>query len=143
MDDSFLYILSILKDTNMDILKNPQYYDRMKKEILEIKRLGQVENIKNAIEIKNIIETFRLPFFIIRGSAGGSLVLFLLGFTDIDPIKHNIVFERFINEFRTTLGDIDFDLPRSKRDSIMKKVFLTTTKKMLELAELLLELIIE
>jgi DNA polymerase III subunit alpha len=116
-------ILSILKERHLDFLQNnPIYYERMKREILEIQRLGQLQNIDHAIEIKNVIEKFNIPFFI-RGSAGGSLVLYLLGFTDIDPIKHGIVFERFINEFRTTLGDIDFDLPKSYRDKIMKRVY--------------------
>jgi DNA polymerase-3 subunit alpha len=122
MTDSFLHILTILKETKMEILKIPEYYQRMKDEISEIKRLGQIDNIKNALDIKTIIESFKIPFFI-RGSAGGSLLLYLLGFTDIDPVKHGIIFERFINEFRTTIGDIDFDLPRKKRDTIMKKVF--------------------
>jgi len=113
---------------NSDLLTNPVYQARLNEELTLIEQLGQTENILLALEIKKIIQSFTIPFFI-RGSAGGSLVLFLLGFTTIDPVKNNILFERFINIHRDTLGDIDFDLPRKLRDKIMEKVFHVFSKK--------------
>lgn len=53
-----------------------------------------------------------------RGSSAGSLVCYLMGITEIDPIPHGLLFERFIDVTRDDLPDIDIDFPDSKRDSI-------------------------
>lgn len=108
--------------SNNHLLLLPEYNERLNKELKLIKDLKLEGNIIFAYHIKEVIKSFNVPFFI-RGSAGGSLLLFLLEFTTIDPIKNNILFERFINEYRDTLGDIDFDLPRSLRDNIMFMVW--------------------
>ena len=46
-----------------------------------------------------------------RGSAAGSLVSYLLGITDLDPIKYDLLFERFLNPDRISMPDIDIDFP--------------------------------
>lgn len=51
-----------------------------------------------------------------RGSSAGSLVCFLLGITEVDPIEHDLIFERFIDVNRFDLPDIDIDFPDVKRD---------------------------
>lgn len=61
--------------------------------------------------------------FIGRGSAGNSLVAYCLGFTQIDPIKHNLYFERFMNKARKSVPDIDIDFSWKERDEIVKYVF--------------------
>jgi DNA polymerase-3 subunit alpha len=53
-----------------------------------------------------------------RGSAGGSLVNYLTGITDIDPIKHNLLFERFLDEGRKDLPDVDIDFRPDVRDAV-------------------------
>jgi len=53
-----------------------------------------------------------------RGSAGGSLVNYLTEITDIDPIKHNLLFERFLDEGRTDLPDVDIDFRPDIRDAV-------------------------
>lgn len=58
-----------------------------------------------------------------RGSAANSLVSYCLGFTDIDPIEHNLYFERFLNRARTSPPDIDLDFSWRERDEIVKYVF--------------------
>jgi DNA polymerase III alpha subunit len=118
-----------------DLLQKEEYKVRFEKEIELIEKLGQTDNILHAYEIKKIIEEFKVPFFI-RGSAGSSLVLYMLGFSPIDPVKNGIVFERFINEYRDTLGDIDFDLPRTMRDNIMYKVYKTFLKRGIRIGRL-------
>ena len=55
-----------------------------------------------------------------RGSAAGSLVSFLLNITTIDPIKYNLLFERFLNPERVTMPDIDIDIQDDKRDEVIK-----------------------
>ena len=54
-----------------------------------------------------------------RGSAGASLVAFSLGITDIDPIKYNLLFERFLNKERITMPDIDIDFQNDKRGQVI------------------------
>jgi len=58
-----------------------------------------------------------------RGSAANSLVSYCLGFTEIDPIKHNLYFERFMNVARTSPPDIDLDFSWRQRDEIVKYVY--------------------
>lgn len=57
-----------------------------------------------------------------RGSAGGSLVAFALGIIDVDPIKYNLLFERFLNPGRVTMPDIDIDFPDTYRDQVIDYV---------------------
>ncbi len=57
-----------------------------------------------------------------RGSAAGSLVAYSLGITDIDPLKYDLLFERFLNPERKTMPDIDTDFPDNKRDVVINYV---------------------
>ncbi len=57
-----------------------------------------------------------------RGSAAGSLVAYSLGITDIDPLKYDLLFERFLNPERKTMPDIDTDFPDNKRDIVIEYV---------------------
>ncbi len=57
-----------------------------------------------------------------RGSAAGSLVAYLLGITDVDPIKYDLLFERFLNPDRVTMPDIDIDFSDEKRDQVIRYV---------------------
>ncbi len=101
--------------------------------------ITQVEVYKNRLEyeIQTIIKMGFERYFLIvfdlikfaknqnilvgpgRGSAAGSLVAFVLGITDIDPIKFNLLFERFLNPQRISMPDIDMDFPDDKRDLII------------------------
>ena len=53
-----------------------------------------------------------------RGSAAGSLVSYILGITDIDPLKYNLLFERFLNPDRISMPDIDLDFTDVRRDEV-------------------------
>lgn len=57
-----------------------------------------------------------------RGSAAGSLVSYCLGITDVDPIKYNLYFERFLNPNRITMPDIDIDFDAGKIDEVIDYV---------------------
>ena len=57
-----------------------------------------------------------------RGSGVGSLVNYALGIIDIDPMKYNLIFERFLNPDRITMPDIDIDFDSSKRDDVINYV---------------------
>lgn len=54
-----------------------------------------------------------------RGSAAGSLVSYAIGITEIDPLKYNLLFERFLNPSRVSMPDIDTDIPDDRRDEVI------------------------
>jgi len=58
-----------------------------------------------------------------RGSAANSLVAFCLGFTQVDPIRYNLYFERFLNRGRNSPPDVDLDFSWKERDEIIKYIF--------------------
>ena len=55
-----------------------------------------------------------------RGSGAGSLVAWCLSITDVDPIKYNLIFERFLNPDRISMPDFDIDFCEEKRDLVFK-----------------------
>jgi len=58
-----------------------------------------------------------------RGSAANSIVSYCLDFTQIDPVKYNLYFERFLNKARSNPPDIDLDFSWKERDEIIKYIF--------------------
>jgi error-prone DNA polymerase len=58
-----------------------------------------------------------------RGSAGDSIVAYVLGITRVDPIRHDLLFERFINEGRTSYPDVDIDFASSRREEVIQYVY--------------------
>ncbi len=61
-----------------------------------------------------------------RGSCNGSVIAYILGITEMDSIKHNLNFERFMNVERVSLSDIDTDFPPSRIDDVKKYIFSKT-----------------
>ncbi|WP_348922855.1 DNA polymerase III subunit alpha [Enterococcus rotai] len=57
-----------------------------------------------------------------RGSAAGSLVSYVLSITDVDPIKYDLLFERFLNPERHSMPDIDLDIPDNRREEVLQYV---------------------
>jgi len=57
-----------------------------------------------------------------RGSSAGSIVAFVLGITDVDPLKHKLLFERFLNPERISMPDIDVDFSDHRRDEVIDYV---------------------
>jgi len=60
-----------------------------------------------------------------RGSAAGSIVAYTLGISRVEPIGHNLLFERFINEGRTTYPDVDIDFSSARREEVIQYVYRT------------------
>lgn len=58
-----------------------------------------------------------------RGSAAGSLVSYLLGITQIDPLEYGLLFERFLNPERVDMPDIDLDIPDNRRDELVQYMY--------------------
>jgi DNA polymerase-3 subunit alpha len=61
-------------------------------------------------------------YFTVRGSAAGSLVLYCLGVTDVNPLHYKIVFERFLNVERKEMPDIDMDFQDDRRDEVLNYI---------------------
>lgn len=98
----------------------PEYKARLEYELSVLKRMGfsgyflLVEDLVMWSKKNNVIVG---PG---RGSVGGSLVAYLLGITDVDPIRFNLLFERFINPERLDLPDADLDFMSSKRHLVVE-----------------------
>ena len=58
-----------------------------------------------------------------RGSAANSLVAYLLGITPVDPLRHNLLFDRFLSEGTTTMPDIDVDFAADRREEVIQYVY--------------------
>src|SRR3954452_4655488 len=58
-----------------------------------------------------------------RGSAASSIVAYTLGISRVEPIAHNLLFERFINEGRTTYPDVDIDFSSERREEVIQYVY--------------------
>jgi DNA polymerase-3 subunit alpha len=57
-----------------------------------------------------------------RGSAAGSLVAYVLGITNVDPLRYDLLFERFLNPERMSMPDIDMDFPDDRREEVIRYV---------------------
>lgn len=96
---------------------------RVVEERLE-KELAQI-GLKNFAPYFLVVEEIvsKSPRTCGRGSAAASLVSYALGITHVDPIKHNLFFERFLNPGRVDPPDIDVDFPWDERDGLLDAVF--------------------
>jgi DNA polymerase III alpha subunit len=96
-----------------------EYKNRLYLELELIIKKKFVDYLLQVVEILDIVND--IPH-IIRGSSGSSLVCYCLGITNIDPVKENICFARFLNEKRETMPDIDMDFPYNKREKVFKRL---------------------
>ena len=107
---------------------NEVYEKRLCEELSVITELGFCDYLLIVADIvsfakaeaKLICKYNSLPVGPGRGSAVGSLVCYLLGSTDIDPVAHGLMFERFLNCARRTMPDIDIDLAPFVRERVLQ-----------------------
>lgn len=91
------------------------YIDRIEEELKPYKKTGMCSFMLFMSELLKYAHSKGIPTSPSRGSCGGSLIAYLLDITDLDAIKWNTVFSRFVNEDRVSLGDIDLDFPGDSR----------------------------
>ena len=96
------------------------YKNRLEYEISIIKKMGFVDYFLIVYDYVLYAKKNSILVGPGRGSAAGSLVSYVLGITDIDPIKYNLLFERFLNPERITMPDIDVDFEDTKREEVIK-----------------------
>lgn len=97
----------------------PQYSARLKYELEVLQKMKFESYFILVHYIVNWSKTNDIFVGPGRGSVGGSLVGFLMGITDVDPIRFNLIFERFINPERIDLPDVDLDFMSSRRQDIV------------------------
>ena len=102
-------------------LKNKIYVDRLRRELDLIKEKDFADYF---FVIADLLRYAKQHMLVgpARGSSGGSLVCYLLSITEIDPIQHGLIFERFIDVNRKDLPDIDIDFPDNRRELIFDYV---------------------
>lgn len=109
-------------DKNQDLNKKA-YQLRLEKELNVINKL----NFASYFLVVNDLVNYAFKKDILigsgRGSAVGSLVAFLLNITKIDPVQHQLIFERFISTHRQDLPDIDIDIMENKRAEMINYLF--------------------
>jgi DNA polymerase III subunit alpha len=98
------------------------YLDRFAHELQVIKEMGFPSYFLIVWDFINYAKTKGIPVGPGRGSAAGSLVAFCLGITEIDPIKYNLLFERFLNPERISMPDIDVDFCKDRRQEVIQYV---------------------
>ena len=97
----------------------PQVVKQLAHELEVIERTGLAEFFLICWDIMRFCRDRGIPAQG-RGSAGDSIVAYVLGITRVDPIRHRLLFERFINEGRTSYPDVDIDFASSRREEVIQ-----------------------
>lgn len=124
-DDQYNLLVSLcLKGLNRRLHNDVTsiYKDRLSYELDIIKSMGFVDYFLIVYDYVLYAKKSGIYVGPGRGSAAGSLVSYCLGITDIDPLKYNLLFERFLNPKRVTMPDIDIDFEDERRYEIINYV---------------------
>jgi DNA polymerase-3 subunit alpha len=123
-----------VQERGIDQFSNKQvYYDRLSMELTVLNELGFIDYILLNWDILNFCHETGIPTGAGRGSAAGSLVLYVVGVTNIDPIKYDLFFERFVSKSRakkiehngetfldgSLLADVDNDISYDRRQEVI------------------------
>jgi len=136
------------------------YVKRAKYELKTLKDLGFIDYVLLVWDVMNYCHKSDIPTGLGRGSAAGSLVLFLIGVTKIDPVKYGLYFERFVSKIRAKkkvvdgvtyldgalMCDVDLDICYYRRGEVLKYLeekFSGNTSKILTLNTLSTKLLIK
>ena len=95
---------------------------RLSQELITINKLGFATYFLTVADVAQMIRDMRIRIAA-RGSGAGSLVNYLLGISGVDPIEHDLLFERFLSTERTSLPDIDIDVESARRHDIYRAIF--------------------
>ncbi len=110
------------KLSNKNIKNKEPYLNRIKIELDVIIKMGYSGYFLIVSDFVTWAKQNNIPVGPGRGSGAGSLVAYVLNITNIDPIKYDLLFERFLNPERISLPDFDIDFCMDKRDSVIEYV---------------------
>jgi error-prone DNA polymerase len=97
-------------------------FNRLAHELAVIERAGLAEFFLICWDLMRFAKAQGIPAQG-RGSAASSIVAYTLGISRVEPIQHNLLFERFINEGRTTYPDVDIDFSSERREEVIQYVY--------------------
>ena len=99
-----------------------QVHHRLGQELITINKLGFATYFLTVADVAQMIRDMKIRSQA-RGSGAGSLTNYLLGISGVDPIEHDLLFERFLSTERSTLPDIDIDVESARRHDIYRAIF--------------------
>jgi DNA polymerase-3 subunit alpha len=99
-----------------------RYHDRLVFEVKTISQMGFPGYFLIVADFINWAKNNGVPVGPGRGSGAGSLVAYSLGITDLDPLRYNLLFERFLNPERVSMPDFDIDFCQHGRDRVIQYV---------------------
>lgn len=104
--------------------ENPQqsYIDRLEYELSVINNMGYVDYFLIVSDFIQYAKSNGIPVGPGRGSGAGSICAYCTGITNVDPIKYNLIFERFLNPERVSMPDIDVDFCYERRQEVIDYV---------------------
>ena len=100
----------------------PEYRERLNYELGVVRRMGFSGYFLIVWDFINYARTQDIPVGPGRGSGAGALVAYALRITNIDPLKHKLLFERFLNPDRKSMPDLDIDFADTGRDRVIEYV---------------------
>ena len=120
METRYKELETLIGRFTRELPQDVRYEKRLEEELEIIARLGFAKHFLRVVEILNL--TRDIPH-ITRGSAGSSLICWLLGISNVDPILERIPLSRFMNPKRDDLPDIDLDFPHWQQETVMNRIF--------------------
>ncbi|MGM0216948.1 DNA polymerase III subunit alpha [Enterococcus sp. AZ126] len=118
----FLKELCLKKLPERISIVSPEYEERLEKELDIIHTMGFDDYFLIVWDAMAFAHDKKIVTGAGRGSAAGSLVSYVLSITDVDPIKYDLLFERFLNPERHSMPDIDLDIPDNRREEVLQYV---------------------
>lgn len=99
-----------------------EYKDRLEYELSVIKNMGYIDYFLIVADFISYAKNHGIPVGPGRGSGAGSICAYCMGITNVDPIKYNLIFERFLNPERVSMPDIDVDFCYERREEVIDYV---------------------
>lgn len=117
------YLKKLAEDGLRERIPNPgeEAWDRLKYELEVIEKTKFEDYFLLVREFAGYARSQNIAYGV-RGSAAGSLVSYVIGITDVDPLEYDLTFERFLNPERVSMPDIDMDFEDARRDEVIKYV---------------------
>jgi len=112
----------LLSTDNTNLEKIKELIDRIEYELSVIKRMGYVDYFLIVWDFIRYAKDNDIPVGPGRGSGAGSLCAYCIEITDIDPMKYNLIFERFLNPERISMPDFDIDFCYERRQEVIDYV---------------------
>lgn len=115
-------LIQLFPDPKIRAQKQPEYQKRLDIELQTIIKMGFDGYFMIVADFINWSKTNGIPVGPGRGSGAGSLVAYSLKITDLDPLRYNLLFERFLNPERVSMPDFDIDFCQLRRELVIKYV---------------------